>query len=142
MPAPITAPIESMMRSPGPNARLSPCGESDSATSSAIGLRWKSWLMFSGQRRRLTASRKRVGDLVDGRNRDAGPRARRTETGLHHDLGEFLAVAAVSDFRIDREAVDEPLGGDPEGHVDALPAQLARRTLGERRDEVPELRRN
>src|ERR1700712_5372011 len=42
MPAPITAPMASMIRSPAPNARLSALGWSPSITSSAIGLRAKS----------------------------------------------------------------------------------------------------
>ena len=39
MPAPITAPIASMIKSNGPNSRRSPFGSSVSATRSAIGLR-------------------------------------------------------------------------------------------------------
>ncbi len=42
MPAPITAPIASMIRSPAPNARFSALGCSPSATSAAIGFREKS----------------------------------------------------------------------------------------------------
>jgi hypothetical protein len=43
MPAPITAPIASMIRSPAPRTRFSDRDESASSTTrSAIGLRWKS----------------------------------------------------------------------------------------------------
>src|SRR5690242_4856839 len=43
IPAPMTAPIASMMRSPAPRTRLSDCGVSSSLTrSSAIGLRLNS----------------------------------------------------------------------------------------------------
>src|SRR5712691_2339130 len=53
MPAPITAPMASMMRSPAPNTRFSACGPVESGCSSAIGLRanscdmWR-WLVVSG----------------------------------------------------------------------------------------------
>jgi hypothetical protein len=41
MPAPMTAPIANMIRSPAPNARLSALGLSPSLISSAIGFREK-----------------------------------------------------------------------------------------------------
>src|SRR5512132_1148548 len=48
IPAPITAPIASMMRSPGPSTRLRPFGSSPSAISSAMGFRANSDRIISG----------------------------------------------------------------------------------------------
>src|SRR5689334_24027329 len=51
MPAPITAPMPSMMRSPAPSARFSAYGLSPGTSSSAIGLRRKSCLALDKQGR-------------------------------------------------------------------------------------------
>src|SRR6476469_11021781 len=48
MPAPMTAPMASMIRSPAPNARRRPFGFSPSARSAAIGLREKKPDMIRG----------------------------------------------------------------------------------------------
>src|SRR3954469_13679719 len=48
IPAPMTAPIASMIRSPAPRARFNPLGFSASSTSSAIGFRAKSEFIQEG----------------------------------------------------------------------------------------------
>src|SRR5438105_9619097 len=99
IPAPITAPIASMMRSPAPRTRLSDCGVSSSLTrSSAIGLRLKSC---------RTLPLLLVYDValwVDGHRCDvinvpAVAGSRRFEQIAHHRLRELAAVARILDGR-------------------------------------------
>jgi hypothetical protein len=80
MPAPMTAPIASMIKSPGPMTRFSP--DSPSGTSAAIGFRWNSWDMAV--------------DCTSGSRaiRDAGGRLTRISRESDAAVGQSMTDAA------------------------------------------------
>src|SRR5712692_11415396 len=135
IPAPMTAPIASMMRSPAPSTRLSDCGVSSSLTrSSAIGLRLKSC---------RTLSLPSVYDVmlrIDDQARDvldvsSVTGRRRVEQIAHHPFGEFTPIARVLDRGRHLDPSDAPVRGDPEANLVATPCLVRR--AGWRHDRPP-----
>src|SRR3989442_13809325 len=95
IPAPITAPMPSMMRSPAPRARLRAYGLAPSTSSSAIGLRRKSCRELDKQRRQH--QRDRAQELYQHAQRRPRRVFEGNADGVPHDPGLLrpAALAAV-----------------------------------------------
>src|SRR5437879_6242979 len=138
IPAPMTAPIASIMRSPAPRTRRSDCGVSSSLTrSSAIGLRLKSCrtlplLLLYGVMLRIDGH---TSDVID-----VSPVTRRGwfEQIAHHPFRELAPVTRVLDGRSHLDLGDSTLRRNPEADLVALAVRVARRAR--RRGDRPQRR--
>src|SRR5258705_9079425 len=114
IPAPMTAPIASMMRSPAPRTRLSDCGVSSSLTrSSAIGFRLKSCRTNCpafGLRRDLWIDE----DAVFVIDWAPVPSLRRTKHKTPHGFHEYAAVARIPDRGTHLNLCHTPVRPNPE----------------------------
>src|SRR5437762_4106887 len=117
IPAPMTAPIASMMRSPAPSTRFSECGVSSSLTrSSAIGLRWNSCRTLPPCFRlsRWLVLREGYGRYEVHVTPVSSPR--RIEQIAHHPLCEVPSERLILQRRRYLDACDAPIGSHPESH--------------------------
>src|SRR5438067_2051884 len=102
IPAPITAPIASMIKSPAPSVRLRLCAPVASSTSAAIGFRWNSCdICGRGLYFVLPRGRQAIRGLVGCDDEHAVERERDADqTGARqHELGRRIGAEPVQPAR-------------------------------------------